>query len=345
MASTKGWTMDQWTVEELKKMGCGAFCAVCQGHEPSSQDRLVRIKYFPKNNVETSSSSFPSFPRTGATATLGSVLGSSSSAQSSARPVVLVGKGVTYDTGGVNLKSANSMKTMKHDMAGSAVALGVFGALASQTCFPHPVELWLAIAENNNGPNAYRPDDVVAAVTGDTIEVVHSDAEGRMLLADVLALASRKVRVPSVHDITDVYSPKIVCDFATLTGTCISSLSNRYIGGFSNRKELASQLIQAGEVSGERCWPFPMDSDFIEDLKSDIADVLQCRQPTEADHIYAASFLQRFVSSAVPWVHFDLSSAFRPGGNIHVNTDYTGSGVRCAVELLTNFISKSANVK
>ena len=242
---------------------------------------------------------------------------------------------VTADTGGINLKSANSMKTMKHDMSGSSVALGVFGALA-QMKFPYPLECWLAIVENNNGPLAYRPDDVVTAVTGDTIEVVHSDAEGRMLLADVLALASRRVRIPSMHGITDVLSPKVVCDFATLTGTCVSSLSNRYIGAFSNKKELLPQLIQAGESSGERVWPFPCDDDFAEDLKSDIADTLQCRQPTEADHIYATSFLKRFVSPAVPWVHFDLASSHRPGGLGVVTSDYTGAGVRATVDFLTD---------
>jgi leucyl aminopeptidase len=111
---------------------------------------------------------------------------------SASRPVVLVGKGVCYDTGGINLKNANSMKTMKHDMAGSSAALGAFAALcmAAPPC-AHPLELWLAVCENNAGPLAFRPDDVVTAVSGDSIEIVHSDAEGRLLLADTLALASR----------------------------------------------------------------------------------------------------------------------------------------------------------
>ena len=346
LSGEKGWVMDQWSVDELQKLGCGAFSAVCQG-SLHGKDRLVRLRVSPRPmTTPGSGSSSPAFPQTGTT--LGQVLGGgrsggggnlqSSEANDLKRAVVLVGKGVTYDTGGINLKSANSMKTMKHDMAGSSVALGVFNAL-TQMDFPFPVECWLAIVENNNGPSAYRPDDVVTAVTGETIEVVHSDAEGRMLLADVLALASRKVRIPAIHGIADVLSPKVVIDFATLTGTTISSLSSRYIGGFSNRKELLPRLIRAGETSGERVWSFPCDDDFADDLKSDVADVLQCRQPTEADHIYATAFLKRFVAKSVPWIHLDLGSAHRPGGHAHVGSDYTGSGVRATVDLLTdNFL-------
>jgi leucyl aminopeptidase len=271
---------------------------------------------------------------TSASAGAGAGAGASLSMQ---RPVVLVGKGVTYDTGGINLKSANSMKTMKHDMGGSAAALGTLLAL-TQTSFPYPVECWLAIVENNIDVNAYRPDDVVTAVTGTSIEIVHTDAEGRMILADVLALASRKVRKLAFHSLNDALSPSLMIDFATLTGTCISSLSNRYIGAFTNRRNYVEQIIQAGESCGERVWPFPCDDDFEEDLKSDIADVLQCRQPTEADHIYATSFLKMFVNPAVPWVHLDLGSAYRPGGLGHVGSDYTGSGVRAATAIIKKIL-------
>ena len=157
-----------------------------------------------------------------------------------------------------------------------------------------------------------------------------------MLLADTLALASRKVIKPSVHGLADMQSPKFLIDYATLTGTCISSLTNRYIGAFSNKPELISSIIRAGETSGERIWPFPIDEDFNDDLKSDIADVLQCRIPGEGDHIYAASLLKRFVNPTVPWVHLDLGSAHRPGGLGHVDSDYTGTGVRASIELLFN---------
>jgi leucyl aminopeptidase len=261
----------------------------------------------------------------------------------SMRPVVLVGKGVCYDTGGVNIKTANSMKTMKHDMGGSSAALGALQAL-TESNFPYPVECWLALVENNIDPHAYRPDDVVTTVTGDSVEVVHTDAEGRMLLADVLALASRKVSVSAVHNSMgkSALSPKLLIDFATLTGTTISSLSNRYIGVFSNRKQFVDTAIRSGEKSGERSWPFPLDEDYEEDLLSDVADVLQCRQPTEADHIYAASFLKRFVNPTVPWVHLDLGSNHRSGGLGHIPTDYTGSGCRLAMEMIRDICSQSS---
>ena len=133
----------------------------------------------------------------------------------------------------------------------------------------------MALAENNIDSSAYRPDDVVTAVTGSSVEVVHTDAEGRMLLADVLALASREVTKPDMHDF-GVLSPKLLIDFATLTGTCITSLTNRYIGVFSNRQDISEGVIKAGRTCGERLWPFPVDADYDDDLKSDVADILQC---------------------------------------------------------------------
>ena len=234
------------------------------------------------------------------------------------------------------------MKTMKHDMAGSAAALGTFLALIANEnesiTAGYQVECWLAIVENNISPTAFRPDDVVTSVTGTTIEVVHSDAEGRMLLADVLALASRKVIKSTFHSLQDEISPKILIDFATLTGTCITSLSNKYIGALSNKNELHKKLIDISSQCGERIWPFPLDDDYEDDLKSDIADILQCRQPTEADHIYATSFLKKFVNPMVAWVHLDLGSAYKAGGLNHVGTDYTGSGVISAVEIIKRFL-------
>lgn len=251
--------------------------------------------------------------------------------------VLIIHYAIDY-SGGINAKTANSMKTMKHDMAGSSAALGTFISLSKSSVFPYTIECWLAIVENNISPTAYRPDDVVTAVTGDTIEIVHTDAEGRMLLADVLALASRQVLKPSFHDSQDTHSPKLLIDYATLTGTCISSLSNRYIGAFCNKREKNEILMNVGDRCGERLWPFPLDKDFEDDLVSDVADVLQCRQPTEADHIYAATFLNRFVNPTSLWVHLDLGSAHRPGGLGHVGTDFTGSGVRASLQIIKDII-------
>ena len=118
----------------------------------------------------------------------------------------------------------------------------------------------------------------------------------------------------------------------------MTSLSNRYIGALTNRPEYVSALITAGETSGERVWPFPCDDDYEEDLKSEIADIMQCRQQSEADHIYAFSFLKKFVNPSVPWVHFDLASAHRPGGLGHIESEYTGSGTRAALALLQQLL-------
>ena len=341
-ADAMGCEYSEWGREDLIKEGCGAFVAVIQGNEMGAHDKLIRLT---KRAGKTPAGVGVHFPST--SVTLGDAYSASNNIHSSTpttsnRPIVLVGKGVCYDTGGINIKSANSMKTMKHDMAGSAAALGAFVALISNQDEPivtaYPIECWLAIVENNISPTAFRPDDVVTAVTGTTIEVVHSDAEGRMLLADVLALASRKIVKAAFHSLTDEISPKIMIDFATLTGTCITSLSNKYVGAFSNKSEFYKRIVDISSQCGERIWPFPLDDDYEEDLKSDIADILQCRQPTEADHIYATSFLKKFVNPAVPWVHLDLGSAYKSGGLNHVPTDYTGSGVMSAVEIIKRFL-------
>src|SRR5690606_37316789 len=138
------------------------------------------------------------------------------------------------------------------------------------------------LAQNHIGPDAYKPNDVVTACDGTTIEVVHTDAEGRMVLADTLALV-RKTK------------PDLVLDFATLTGACVAALGTRYSGVFTNRDELNAPLIAAGAASGERVWPFPMAADYDKALESKVADIKQCCLENEADHILAARFLSRFV--------------------------------------------------
>jgi leucyl aminopeptidase len=239
----------------------------------------------------------------------------------SARPqVALVGKGICFDTGGTNLKTARGMQHMHEDMLGSAVALGTLVAL-TRLRVPFAVDCWLAITENRLSPSAYKPQDVVTASNGTTIEVIHTDAEGRMALADTLALASGE-------------KPGIVIDYATLTGACVNAVTERYSGAFTNRDALEPVLVRAGRTSGERVWPFPLDSDFDEPLESQIADIKQCVIENEGDHILAARFLSRFVSGDTPWVHIDLASARKKGGLAHVPTDVTGFGVRYSLALL-----------
>jgi leucyl aminopeptidase len=234
--------------------------------------------------------------------------------------VALIGKGILFDTGGVNLKAHRSMLEMHTDMAGSAVALATLVALAELRA-PCSADAWLAITENRIGPHAYKPQEVVRAANGVTIQVIHTDAEGRMVLADTLALAART-------------RPRLMIDFATLTGACVYALTERMSGVFSNRPALATQLVEAGRSSGERVWHFPSEADYDAELESRVADIVQCALEGKGDHILATRFLTRFVPADIPWAHVDLSSATRSGGLAHVNTDVTGFGVRFALELL-----------
>ena len=234
--------------------------------------------------------------------------------------IALVGKGILFDTGGVNLKPHRSMLDMHIDMSGSAVALATLLALVELQA-PFAIDAWLAVTENQIGPNAYRPQEVVTAANGVTIQVIHTDAEGRMVLADTLALAGRT-------------QPRFMLDFATLTGAAVYSLTERMSGVLTNRPKLAAKLVEAGRTSGERVWNFPFDADYDTDLESKVADVLQCAVDGKGDQILATRFLSRFVPEDIPWAHIDLSSATRTGGLAHINTDITGFGVRYALELI-----------
>jgi leucyl aminopeptidase len=287
LAKQEGWQMQFLDRKALARKKAGAFLAVCQA-SPTPDAGIVQLRYRP--------------------------------GQGRRRKLALVGKGICFDTGGVNVKPAKYMNGMHEDMQGSAVALGTLLAL-TRLEVDYPIDCWLALAENHIGSRAYKPNDVITACNGTSIEVKHTDAEGRMILADTLALASRE-------------KPACLIDYATLTGACIYSLSSRYSGVFSNRDKLHSALTTAGRDSGERVWPFPLDEDFDETLKSDIADTLQCTLEGEADHILAARFLQKFVDSDIDWVHMDLSASHHKGGLGHIPTDTTGFGVRYTLNLL-----------
>jgi leucyl aminopeptidase len=281
----------RWLDERaLKRLGANAFLAVAAANAESGAG-IAHLSYRPAR------------------------------AKSAARPdVALVGKGILFDTGGVNLKTHRSMLDMHTDMSGSAVALATLVAL-KELAAPFGADAWLAITENRIGPHAYKPQDVIRAANGVTIQVIHSDAEGRMVLADTLALAGRT-------------RPRFMIDFATLTGACVYALTERMSGVFTNRESLAPKLVDAGRLSGERVWPFPFAEDYDADIESKIADVVQCAVEGKGDHIHATRFLSRFVPENTPWAHVDLASATRAGGLAHVTTDVTGFGVRFALELL-----------
>lgn len=273
----------------LKRLGANAFLAVSAGNAARNAG-IAHLKYRPAGR------------------------------RNARAEVALVGKGILFDTGGTNLKSHRSMLHMHIDMAGSAVALATLLALAELRA-PIAADAWLAITDNRIGPTAYCPQEVVRAANGVTIQVIHTDAEGRMVLADTLALAGRT-------------RPRLMLDFATLTGACVTALTERMSGVFTNRPALNEALLAAGRASGERVWSFPFDADFDTDLESEVADILQCAIEGKGDHILAARFLSRFVPAESAWAHVDLAAAQRTGGLAHINTDITGFGVRYTLELL-----------
>jgi leucyl aminopeptidase len=239
------------------------------------------------------------------------------------KKLVLVGKGLCFDTGGYNIKTGAYMYGMHKDMLGSAIALGLFETIIKLN-LDIEVHAYLALAENLISHKAYRPNDVVTALDGTTIEVLDTDAEGRMVLSDTLALARKQ-------------KPDLVIDFATLTGSAVKSLDTRRGAVFANRDELLRLGYEAGEESGERAWAFPIGEDYKDGLKSDIADVLQCATVHNADHIYAATFLSRFVGDETPWLHMDLCCYNNKGGLGLVSSETTGYGVRWGLEVVKRY--------
>ncbi len=282
------WKLEFLDEKILQGKKAGAFLAVTQG-SPSRDAGIMKLEYRPGTRRST-------------------------------KRISLAGKGICYDTGGTNLKPAKFMYGMHEDMQGSAVALGTLIALTRMKV-NFSVECWLALAMNHIGPRAYKPNDVVTACDGTSIEIVHTDAEGRMVLADTLALASKR-------------KPGLLIDYATLTGACVYSLGTAYSGVFTNKSEFNQVVTEAGKDSGERVWPFPMDEDYDSVLESRIADIKQCSLEGGADHILAARFLQRFIKQDVPWVHVDLAAGNNKGGLAHIPTDTTGFGIRFTLNLL-----------
>jgi leucyl aminopeptidase len=289
LAREHGWRHEAYDRKRLKKMGAGAFVAVAQG-SADDDAAIVHLSYRGRR------------PR---------------------KRIALVGKGICFDTGGHNLKSARHMHGMHEDMNGSAVALGILLA-AAELELPVELDCWMAIAQNHLSPRAYKQNEVVKALNGTTIEIVHTDAEGRMVLADTLALAARG-------------KPALIVDFATLTGSMHVALGDRYSGVFATSETLARRALAAGRASGERVCAFPFDADYDAALDSQIADVKQCSLDGQADHILATRFLKRFVGDT-PWIHMDLSGSSCKGGLGAVGTDVTGFGVAWGIEFLRAFL-------
>jgi len=239
------------------------------------------------------------------------------------KPIVLVGKGITYDTGGINTKPANYMATMKDDKAGACTVIHTIEACARLKLKVNVIGL-AVMAENSVSGNAYKPDDVLKSYSGITVEVIHSDAEGRMVLADALAYALK-------------FKPKAVVDIATLTGASIIALGYLASPVMGTNQKLVDNLIKAGEYSQDRLWQLPLWDEHEEIIKSDIADIKHLSEDMDAGVIIGGIFLKQFVKE-VPWAHVDI------GATVMVKQDKgykvkgaTGFGVLLFLDFLKNY--------
>ncbi len=286
LAAQHGWGSEEFDMKALRRMNAGAFVAVAQGSD-AEDAAIVHLSYRHAK---------------------------------AAKNIALVGKGICFDTGGHNLKPSRYMHNMHEDMNGSSVALGILLAATLQRLQVN-IDCWLAIAQNHIGPKAYKQNDIVTALNGTTIEIVHTDAEGRMVLADTLTLASRE-------------KPELMIDFATLTGSMEEAVGNRYSGVLGNREALLARAVNAGRASGERLCAFPIDEDYEAELESKFADIKQCTLEGGADHILATRFLLRFVENDTPWLHVDLSASRCDEGLGGIATEVTGFGVLWGLKML-----------
>ncbi|NWG71353.1 MAG: leucyl aminopeptidase [Parvularculaceae bacterium] len=268
-------------VKEMKKLGMGALLGVGQGSVRES--KLVALEWM--------------------------------GGKAGAAPVALIGKGVCFDTGGISIKPAAGMEDMKYDMGGAAAVAGTIMALASRKAKANVVGV-LGLVENMPDGNAQRPSDVVTSMSGQTIEVINTDAEGRLVLADAIWWAQ------------ETYKPAAVVDLATLTGAILVSLAHEYAGLFSKHDDLAAQLLKAGETTGEKLWRMPLDKAHDDVIKSDIAD-MKNTGPREGGSSNAAAFIARFVKNGVPWAHLDIAGmAWTTKDLPLVPKGATGYGVR-----------------
>ncbi len=260
----KNISVDVLGLKEVSKLGMGSFMSVAQGSDQPL--RFIVLKY-------------------------------NGSAKSDA-PTVLVGKGITFDTGGISLKPGAEMDEMKFDMCGAASVLGAFRALAGLQPKINVIGL-IPACENMPSGKAVKPGDVVTSMSGQTIENLNTDAEGRLVLCDALTYAER-------------FKPKAVIDIATLTGACVIALGNLRSGMFSSDEALAQSLLEAGEQSGDPCWRMPLDEEYAEGLKSNFADMANVAGRAGGS-ITAAKFLQKFTAK-YPWAHLDIAgTAWKSG--------------------------------
>lgn len=289
MAKTCGLACSVLDEKKMRRLGMGALLAVAQGsHEPA---RFIVLEYSPEKAVGSA-------------------------------PVVLVGKAITFDSGGISIKPAHNMEEMKTDMAGGAAVLGALQACA-RLKLPLRVVGLIPATENLPGGSALKPGDIVKSMSGKTIEIITTDAEGRLILADALHYARR-------------YKPQAVIDLATLTGACIIALGNDVSGVMGTNEPLIERLREASERSGEKIWPLPMYAEYDEQIKSDIADMKNVGG-RGGGSITAGCFLKKF-TQGMNWAHLDIAgTAWAQQPRPYAPKGATGVGVRLLVELLRSW--------
>jgi leucyl aminopeptidase len=240
--------------------------------------------------------------------------------------VAFVGKGVCFDTGGISIKGASGMEDMKGDMGGAACVVGLMHALAARKARANVIGA-IGVVENMPDGNAQRPGDIVTSMSGQTIEIINTDAEGRLVLADVLWYVAQK------------FKPKFMVDLATLTGAIMVALGTEHAGLFCNNDELADRLLKAGQETGERLWRMPLAPEYDKQIDSQFADM----KNTGGRHggsITAAQFLQRFVDNT-PWAHLDIAGTAMGAPKTEINQSWgSGFGVRLLERLVADHYEK-----
>ncbi len=283
-----GLKVKAYNQKELKKLGMGALLGVGQGSVRGSY--LVTMEW--------------------------------NGSKSKSKPLAFVGKGVCFDTGGYSLKPARFMEDMTYDMAGSAAVVGLMKTLALRKAKVNAVGV-VGLVENMVSGNAQRPGDIVKSYSGKTIEVLNTDAEGRLVLADALTFTEKK------------FKPRFIIDLATLTGAIIVSLGSEYGGLFSNNDKLSQELIDAGEKVDEKLWRMPLHKNFDKLMDSKNADMQNINYVGGAGSTTAAQFLQRFILNKTPWAHLDIAGmAFSKYGGALNSSGATGYGVRLLNKLV-----------
>ncbi len=288
--------------EEMGELGMGALLGVGQGSDRESRVVIMRWRGTKKDEGKD---------------------GKEGKEHGKSRPIAFIGKGVTFDTGGISIKPAAGMEDMKGDMAGAACVIGLMHTLAARKAKVDVVGA-IGLVENMPGANAQRPGDIVKSMSGQTIEVINTDAEGRLVLADVLWY------------VQDKYKPQFMIDLATLTGAIVVALGQEHAGLFSNDDELSERLVAAGKETNEKVWRLPLGPAYDKLIDSKFADM----KNTGGRHggsITAAQFLQRFVNGT-PWAHLDIAGTGMNSPASDTNQSWgSGYGVRLLDRLVAKY--------